>query len=604
MSYSPRAELSQAVDRQFERAVLPFFQILWPTMTRPKPLGYWDRRGIDLVTNVEKRPIQCCVECKSSADPEINSEQYRKIFTSIGSFRKSKISADTYIVVYNREVRNESQRNKIEIELRDLVSRGQVRVAEFWDINKLFKRIKESLRSHLQTRIADSTAWTLSEIEKMYGPRWAWQYQIPVATQRMRFKRDSIAEYTELSPYSTRHVRDILFGEDKLRWTMVTGQYGVGKTIATLLAAHNTDNLVIRAECRQFDDRHLGGGTNSLTKEIVRSLDLSAPTENCSKQFEYFSGRELSSMLRNPNNQFVLILDGLDENRHYCRYRGLAQLTSQLAEFQCPIVLVTRREHFDARFGDISSTMFDLSLKNGPSREAVVANLGHWGQAELSTFLMEMKNRLGNVQKRSLQKLAEYVRDGKAEDFYGTLLYHPLFLSFIVDDVLNEGIRVIKRVDLIQDWVTRKILRDRASGRIVPVDEVDAGRFVELMMRLLDGIAFKMIDDASSTVELKEKIAEDEILYLATKIMTNVKVDILEILLNSILVTNGVRSTKYPLELSFSHRLLQEYFTARVLFENGRPTHGFSDTIGELFLELKESRVQQRTRIYLPRSGA
>jgi hypothetical protein len=50
MSYHPQVELSIAVDRDFERAVLPFFAVSFPGIALPKARAYWDRRGIDLMT--------------------------------------------------------------------------------------------------------------------------------------------------------------------------------------------------------------------------------------------------------------------------------------------------------------------------------------------------------------------------------------------------------------------------------------------------------------------------------------------------------------------------------------------------------------------------
>jgi len=49
----------------------------------------------------------------------------------------------------------------------------------------------------------------------------------------------------------------------------------------------------------------------------------------------------------------ALIIDGLDESRTYASARGMTQLTNELAELRCPVVLVTRKSHFDSTFGNL-----------------------------------------------------------------------------------------------------------------------------------------------------------------------------------------------------------------------------------------------------------
>jgi hypothetical protein len=44
------------------------------------------------------------------------------------------------------------------------------------------------------------------------------------------------------------------------------------------------------------------------------------------------------------------VIDGLDENRLYGRAEGIRQLSNELAEVGCPVILTTRREHLDSTF--------------------------------------------------------------------------------------------------------------------------------------------------------------------------------------------------------------------------------------------------------------
>jgi len=191
---------------------------------------------------------------------------------------------------------------------------------------------------------------------------------------------------------------------------MVTGQFGVGKTTATLFAVHHTKRTIIRAECARFFPHQLGGGMNALTKEIARSIGMEPPTESCRKQFEYFAGKELSRILKNPHNDYALVIDGLDENRHYARLKGLFDLTSQLAEVRCPILLVTRRAHFEECFGDMCTAFYHFSERNGPKREAMVINLGLWTSAEAQEFLNNNAANQSGDARENLEKTERVAR--------------------------------------------------------------------------------------------------------------------------------------------------------------------------------------------------
>lgn len=592
MAYNPQRELAQATDTDFERAALPFLQILWPDLTRASPRGYWDRRGIDLITDVETFPVRCCVQCKGFAVPFLGPEQYQKMAKSIQAFRRSALQTDRYILVHNRDGRNRAGESKIEEDLNELVTSGQAIKAELWDRQTLFKRLKAAIREILARRISEANDSALRNLERLYGPRWAWQYHVPVAEQRLRFqRRHGLADCTQLSSYISKHIKETLFGDETVRWTMVTGWYGIGKTTATLLAAHDADYIVVRTECRRFREDTLGGGFHALTKEITRSLEVEPPVEDCRTQFEYLAGRELADLLCNPEYRYALIIDGLDENRHYSRKVGLARLTSQLAPVRSPIILVTRREHFKERLGDISTAMSELSTYHGPGREAAVFDLGYWSKTDLLHFLGKLSERYEDAEKDAIETLRRFVADGTAEELYGSGVFHPLFLSFIIDDLIHEGLRTISQTSLIEGWVSRKILRDCEVDRVsVGGEEIDGARLVELMFRLTEKVARRMVVDQDGKVELREDITEDEVLDIAKDVFAAGVSDVLGVVLHSVLVTNGPRRIGGPLRLSFPHRMLQEYFTARAFVHESGGAMALPPAIATFYQELTAGR--------------
>ena len=69
-------ELAIALDRDFERACLPFLRLLWPMMVRPTPLAKWDRQGIDLLAD-DDEVLQCVVQCKTSQKKVLAADEIR-----------------------------------------------------------------------------------------------------------------------------------------------------------------------------------------------------------------------------------------------------------------------------------------------------------------------------------------------------------------------------------------------------------------------------------------------------------------------------------------------------------------------------------------------
>jgi hypothetical protein len=588
VSYHPQQVLSAATDRDFERELLPFLHIVWPTMTQPNPKGHWDRLGIDLFTEPTDEPITCCVQCKGFVVQHLGAQQYRQILSSIKKFQESRIHCNSYLIIHNRDARLPKYEQVVSASLSDLVASGQARKAAIYDRRKFLKWIVEFVEALLRRKIRSSSRSSLAALVRLYGNH-SWQLNVPIAVETLAFRRDMPAEITSSTGYSRRQIQSSLFSQQNTRWAMVTGQFGVGKTTATLLAAHHTKRTVIRAECARFLPHQLGGGMNALTKEIARSIGMEPPTESCRKQFEYFSGRQLSRILKNPHNDYALVIDGLDENRHYGRLRGLFDLTSQLAEVRCPILLVTRRAHFEECFGDMSTAFYHFSDRNGPKREAMVIDLGFWTGAEVREFLENnTANQSGNAKAR-LEKLIALFDAGEIELFYGTLPFHPLFLSFILDEVMSSGISKTNRCKLIESWVVRKILRDRNVGRVTVDEQLDGMKLVTKMLAVMEMAALAMISERDGKVVLNESISEDHLNTIGQRIFATKGDLILAILLNSIFVSSRHRAVGETFSIMFSHRVLQEYFLARGLVRDRLLAENFPNTVRSFYEEITES---------------
>ena len=102
MGFRPRIQLSSAVDRDFERIALPYFQFVFPDIIQPTPRAAWDRKGVDLMTSPEREPIKVCVQCKTTLKPRFKSSDVKALLAELEKFRNAEVRSERYILALNR----------------------------------------------------------------------------------------------------------------------------------------------------------------------------------------------------------------------------------------------------------------------------------------------------------------------------------------------------------------------------------------------------------------------------------------------------------------------------------------------------------------------
>lgn len=302
-------------------------------------------------------------------------------------------------------------------------------------------------------------------------------------------------------------------------------------------------------------------------QKVLRSLPLFDEVDDVTaSEFDRLGGTLLREILSNPEEAFALVIDGLDESTRYSSARGLIQLTNELEELRCPVVLVTRKEHFDATFGNFDAalsemTLDQLSVKGGTRRKAQICCLEEWTRTEVNGFLQQCLQCAEESEKKHIQSLIDSFHDGILEETFGNLLRHPLFLHMIVG-IASEGHSVPEHpARLIEDWTRLKIRRDLRTGRPVPWPIVDIGAFVEEVIEVMEDVASELVATVGEATELREDMSVEEV----SQVLANrgyAAVDPTDLVNVSLLVPVGRRQGK-ELRLKFYHRVLHEYFLAR-----------------------------------------
>ncbi len=581
LSYS----LAVATELDFQKKVIPVLRLCWPSLVQTPNRKTWDEKGIDLLVWEDQGPFPCCVQCKGFHVQNLSHDQVRQAEESIDKFLASDVTCDTYLLVHNRDGRHGKFNTRIRQRLDQVVSMGKAREAHLLDRQTLLNRAFNCMKTTLDAKLHKYSEELLRYFQSLFRYGNYYVPTVPVAERRLVFKRGEPCSVKKIHEVESLEVGKLLLSASETRWTLLAGMFGSGKSTAVLHAATSSDQAVIFVRCATLPVSPLMTSTNMLLEEIVKSLDFFKESEYRDLLCE-LAGPTLATLLRNPNSPYALILDGLDENRVYSNLSGLQLLSNQLAELACSIVLTTRTEHLSSMFGDFSSAFYEFSTKNSPGRDARLLELGLWEKEQVIQLVSQAESKTRGVGKRRLQEFLDLVKESRYEALYGQLPFSPLFLQFILEDVVEHGVRKVDRSLLIRSWVERKIRRDRASAeRISPERSIDMEDFVARMIRLMENIAGSMISTTEKAYNLTESISSDIIAEKASQLFSVPSDLVLPVLLNSVLVPVSTRRGS-RLDVTFAFKVIQECFLGAYLARQNLSDNGYPDAVKSFYSEI------------------
>jgi hypothetical protein len=535
------------------------------------------------------------VQCKGFKVQELGADQYRQIEASIQAFIDSDVTASIYLVVHNRDNSDKDRVARVEQLLAEAVSRGKATKALLWPrqriVTEAFDRMTELLVVALRTRSTE-IAKTASRLFR-FGS--AYVEQVPLSKRKITFRRDEPCEISSVAAGISR-ARETLDQASGTNWTILTGQFGLGKTTTALAAAVASKRPVVLVICAAVPSKvFTDGSTNGFTRHIVNTL---APLDDlCDQDRDLLmpmAASVLSYLLREPKSPFVFILDGLDEHHFFATLSGLQRLSNQLAEFSSPVVLTTRREHLETMLGDFNVAFGELGTKFSAVREALALYLEPWDTQQALELVDAVVEACTGDERLRVVRLREMIADGSSAPLYGDLVHHPLFLRFIIEDVVERGTTAADRCALIQRWVERKLRRDRPRASVGPVEGrvqvdpmMDTEEFVARMSGAMGRIAYEMSElGTSEEIQLLETLPANRVVAVVEEVLGVRDVKILPVLLNSVLTPLGPRRGD-RLDVGFALRILQEFFAASYLVTNAIDASKWPASVREFVNEIR-----------------
>ena len=583
--------LIAAVDRDFERAVLPLMRIFWPQMIAPRGLGAYDKAGVDLLAFGEGDRIECAVQCKGFFKAEgLLDDQFPPIAASIRKFARSGLKAKTFILVHNQDSRNENVAAQIEDSLAALLTSGNVEEVFQWDRRAFLKAVEARLRKLLADRLAEQSALMLRQLDEQFIHGGTYVAKVPVRHRLLSLRRGRAPEIKEVRQrHLITDVADTLANAPG-RWTLLTGLYGSGKTTAALHAALSSPHRILYVHASTLLARHGAGGTNSLMTRILEALAVFGDFEEDERGiFSGLSGPILRQILSAGDFEAVLIIDALDENRSLATPEGITQFASSLAELVCPIILTTREEHFRATFGNFDHLFDELSTKGGNTGAIALLSLEAWQDEQVHQLVEAVAAE--EPQNEALARFSNALRRGNSASWDKDLLRHPLYLRMIVD-LAAEGFEPSgRRAELMEEWIWRKLARDLKAARLTPVQVVDRDEFIDRMLNVMTRVAAAMTVEGPGGLELTEALPSDEVVAIVQDVFGVSGVPLAAAISVSLLVPTSIRF-RQRVPIRFSHRGFQEYFLARHAVQGKEPVNRYPASVGELAEEILKHAEQ------------
>lgn len=571
-------DLAAETGHSFQRAIYNLLFEVWGEIQyAPDLTSRLDRSGIDLYMGDEP-DFQLVVQCKGIQAP-IESQHLKKAIGSIRKFMSSSYTAQEYWIVFNRPLPDLDFRAKLESELDVLVSSGSAAKAEWMDPSKLLMSLFHLLRDRFKNDIPSRNRTRLETYSTAMRSGRAYMPDVPFT----HYVRHWTANHGRKNPAKVRYTSNLLRRPlDEL-----------SEDLAHRLPSRRTTNGAVQRSAFRFLLSEFGFGKTSLLLELgLRLTSANRPAiyvpvaelpRNAFKSEYLFLQAVFSSLypaqaeevttakyiplqifrwVLRASQQFVLILDGLDEHRESYTLEGVTQMFRALRDLACDTVISARREFWDSNKGNL-----ELAMK-GSDHDREIYILDDWDTHAMLAYLGEFPASPG------LEHMREVISTGRYKELYGDIPQRPLFLEMLVEATGDEPLTRVRLSELYRICLERKLERDLSSPfetsnsvlRPLPSEFLDLAEIRKRILLMLTELAGSLaeVEIERNRLLLKEVVTDTELLSIASNVGLDSTSSSL-LMLHSVLVPTGGHDHKGNLLIRFAHRSYQEYFLAQYL---------------------------------------
>ncbi|MFM9267226.1 NACHT domain-containing NTPase [Tychonema sp. BBK16] len=549
------------------------------------------------------------IQCQGFDNLTLGIEQAKLVEEQINQFIQLGFCCDRYYVIHNGlsgfggQQFNEFN-NLVNDCLQRLLDLHRAREVRLLDRSVFIKEVSQRLENILEESVRKKSEEIKCDIQSRLRFSKYYIPGVPLFESQIQFRSFDLPNLGTpknlLSKDTTAH-QVVLSSSCKIRWTLLHGEPGTGKTTTALQAATQKGKTVLFVPCELFEFYDLQKGTSILLNQIVNVLGLLDDyfSDEDKEIILKFSGSTLANILEHSEDH-ALIFDGLDENRFYSdpNAGGLERLSSRLEDFDCPVILTTRTSHFKASFERFSQSLVNSPQPSHHRKNSRLLELSGWQIDQVVQLVDDILNDTENLTQKELERISQFrciLVNGDYYLLYNHLPCNPLFLQFILEEVIISGIRESNRISLIHHWVRSKIRRDlmvKARSFIVKKEVHEFESYIDKMLRLMEYVASKMIAETDEGYELKEYLEFSDIENRILEIFNIKSASLIDILLNSALTSQANLSRSHYRSsrerVTFVFKVFHEYFLACSLVRNSKKCFGYPDSVKEFYSEIKK----------------
>jgi hypothetical protein len=549
------------------------------------------------------------IQCQGFSNSPLGIEQARVIEEQVGRFIESGFYCEKYYVVHNNLSgfggRQFTEFNSLVNNcLQKVCELGKAQEVALLDRSIFIKEVSQRLEALLEKNIRRKSEDIKYKIQARLRFSKYYVPSVPVSENQIEFKSYDLPNLKpsgNLLGKSAIAREVILSSSNKVRWILLHGEPGTGKTTTALQAATQKDKTVLFVPCELFEFDDLQKGTSILLSQIVRSLDLLEDyfSNEDREIILQFSGSTLANILEHSEDH-ALIFDGLDENRFYSdpQSGGLERLSSRLEDFDCPVILTTRTSHFKASYEKFSHSLASSPQPSHHRKFSRLLELSKWQISQVIQLIDEIAEDEEIITSEELKRILDFkqiLKSGEYYALYGHLPCNPLFLQFILEDVINSGVQESNRISLIYRWIRSKIRRDllvKTRSFLVEKEMTKIESYIDKILYLMEYTADQMTGETDDGYDLKEYVEFSSIESLILKVFNIKSTSLVDILLNSALTSQAnLSGSHYDAskgKITFIFKIFHEYFLACFLVRSQKRSFGYPEQVREFYLEIKD----------------
>jgi hypothetical protein len=616
-------ELSNADDNQFRKKIISLLRIFNRSFKICS-----DIPGVDFIVSDENKSFIWVVQCQTfNTELPLVEEHAHKIGAIAQAFLNEGFRCDKYWILHNHQHGNRGGKfteflEALEEHRRNLEDYEKIREVSILQRQEFIQKAEKEYRSLLVSLLQAYSDRYRLDIESRLEFGKYYISEVPTEEYDITIREyEPYPNIRHVSSGSYNEASSLIISEGKnIRWTLMHGEAGAGKTTTALHAANVKNKIVFFVNCDVLDFYSLHSGTNFLFEYIFRSLnilDQEFVDETDRELFYSLSGATLSPIL-SCSEEHILIFDGLDENRFYSdpKNQGLKLLSDRLSDIHCPILLVTRTSHFEeSLYGELVT----LSGSRGSSkarRKARALKLVNWNKEHVTQLInniledfVQGKNFLDEKSSLRIQKFRDLFINEDYKDFYGDLPLNPLFLQFILSDVIERDIQKANRPMLVYQWVRKKIYRDfEKENRSFLIDRNLPS---DVLLNVVDKLLYVMeltskdmvLESSDGSYEMQEFTNSQVVEEITKRIFQVEEINIIDLFLNSVLTSHATltreryRSTKQ--RVTFAFKIFQEYFLACSIVRHNGDFSKYPKSVIQFCKEILKTNSEEELWLYL-----